>query len=77
MWDHTDGLIPAIVNEIPESAMIYLINALAFEGVWEDICREGHVHDGTFTTEDGRERTAELMCGAESAYLEDDLPPVS
>ena len=53
--------------------MIYLINALAFEGEWEDIYREDQVHDGTFTTEDGREQPAELMYGAETAYLEDDL----
>ena len=71
--DHTGGLIPAIVDQIPESAMIYLINALAFDGEWEDIYREDQVHDGTFTTEDGREQPAELMYGAESAYLEDDL----
>ncbi|HJB12440.1 MAG TPA: serpin family protein [Candidatus Oscillibacter excrementigallinarum] len=71
--DHTGGLIPSIVEEIPESAVIYLINALAFEGEWEDIYREDQVHDGTFTTEDGREQPAELMYGAETAYLEDDL----
>lgn len=71
--DHTGGLIPSIVEEIPESAVIYLINALAFEGEWEDIYREDQVHDGTFTTEDGQEQSAELMYGAESAYLEDDL----
>ena len=69
--DHTDGRIPSIVDGIPESAMIYLINALAFEGEWEDIYREDQVSGGTFTTEDGREQPAELMYGAESAYLED------
>ena len=71
--DHTGGLIPSIMEEIPESAVIYLINALAFEGEWEDIYREDQVHDGTFTTEDGQEQSAELMYGAETAYLEDDL----
>ena len=71
--DHTGGLIPSIVEEIPESAVIYLINALAFEGEWEDIYREDQVHDGTFTPEVGQEQSAELMYGAESAYLEDDL----
>ena len=71
--DRTDGLIPSIVNEIPESAVVYLINALAFEGEWEKIYREDQVHDGIFTTEDGREQPAELMYSAESAYLEDDL----
>ena len=71
--DRTDGLIPSIVNEIPESAVVYLVNALAFEGEWEKIYREDQVHDGTFTTEGGREQPAELMYSAESAYLEDDL----
>ena len=69
--DRTGGLIPSIAEEIPESAVICLINALAFEGEWEGIYREDQVHDGTFTTEDGREQPAELMYGAESAYLED------
>ena len=67
------GLIPAIVNEIPDRAVIYLINALAFEGEWEDIYREDQVHDGAFTTEDGREQPAELMYGGETAYLKDSL----
>ena len=71
--DRTDGLIPSIVNEIPESAVVYLVNALAFEGEWEKIYREDQVHDSIFTTEDGREQPAELMYSAESAYLEDDL----
>ena len=71
--DHTGGLIPAIVNEIPDRAVIYLINALAFEGEWEDIYREDQVHDGAFTTEDGREQPAELMYGGETAYLKDSL----
>ena len=71
--DRTDGLIPSIVNEIPESAVVYLVNALAFEGEWEKIYREDQVHDGIFTTEDGWEQPAELMYSAESAYLEDDL----
>lgn len=68
---HTGGMIPAILEEIPENAMVYLVNALAFDGRWETPYREDQVRAGTFTREDGTVREAELMYSTEDWYLSD------
>ena len=71
--DRTDGMIPAILDRIPDSAMVYLVNALAFGGQWASVYRENQIHEGSFTTEDGTEQSAQMMYSQEFAYLEDDL----
>lgn len=70
--ENTRGMIPEIVDEIPESAVMYLVNALAFEAEWWDIYEEDQVRKGTFTTEDGRQQKTELMWSEENFYLEDE-----
>ena len=69
--DKTDGMIPEILDKIPQDAIMYLINALAFEAEWEEIYKENLVWDGVFTKEDGTEQNAEFMYSGESNYLED------
>ena len=69
----TDGMIPKILNEIPDEAIMYLINALAFEAEWATIYESTQVRDRIFTKEDGTKQNAELMYGSESKYLEDEL----
>jgi serine protease inhibitor len=69
--DNTDGMIENILNEIPDEAVMYLINALAFDAEWEDIYREDQVRDGTFTTESGEARDVEMMYNTEGRYLDD------
>ena len=69
---HTDGMIPAIVDEIPGDAIMYLVNALAFEAQWAEIYRKSQVWERWFTTEDGRRQAVDLMLAEEHAYLEDD-----
>lgn len=68
--DKTQGMIPAIVDEIPEDAMLYLVNALAFDAKWQKPYFDHQVADGIFTTEDGREQDMELMHSTEHLYLE-------
>lgn len=69
----TDGMIPEILDEIPEVAVIYLVNALSFEGEWTETYKENQVHEDTFTKEDGTEQTVELMRSSEQHYLEDEM----
>lgn len=71
--ESTGRMITEIIDEIPKSAMMYLINALAFEAEWASVYNEHQVRDGVFTTEAGTEREVELMYSSESAYLEDGL----
>lgn len=69
--DNTNGMVPNILNDIPEDAVMYLINALAFDAEWEKIYSEDEVRDGTFTTEAGKAQAAKMMYGTEHMYLDD------
>lgn len=70
--ENTHGMVKDILDKIPEDAVMYLVNALAFDGKWEDIYKENQVYKRTFTTEDGVEQEMELMYSEEGKYLEDE-----
>lgn len=70
--EKTDGMIPSILDQIPEDAMMYLVNALAFEATWNTPYEEYQVTRSIFTTEDGQEQDMELMHSTENIYYEDD-----
>ena len=70
---NTHGMIPEIIREIPEEAVLYLINALALEAEWETAYRESQIQmERVFTTEDGQDQPATLMYSSEWHYLKDD-----
>lgn len=69
--ENTDEMIPEILNEIPEDAVMYLINALAFDAEWQAVYKEYQVRDGVFTREDGTQQETELMYSTEYTYLQD------
>ena len=68
--ERTNGMIPQILDKIPPEAVMYLVNALAFEAKWEEVYEKYQVHEGEFTTEDGQKKTVEFMAGMEHAFLE-------
>ena len=68
--EHTKGMIPEIVDQVPEDALLYLVNALAFDAHWQSPFASCATMEGTFTQEDGTEETADFMHGDEYAYLE-------
>lgn len=69
--DNTGGRIDQMLDNIAPEAMLYLINAVAFDAKWSTIYREDQVHEGIFTTADGVEQSVELMYAEEGMYLED------
>lgn len=71
--ENTGGMIRDILDEIPESVVMYLVNALAFEANWQEIYEENAIRDGEFITEDGTRQNVQMMHSTENAYLEDDL----
>jgi serpin B len=71
--EHTDGMIPEILDEIPDEAIMYLVNALAFEAEWADVYEEHQIREGRFTMEDGTRQDVDMMHSEEYAYLEDDM----
>ena len=68
--DHTDGMIRDILDEIPDDAVMYLVNALAFEAQWAAVFTEHQVRGGVFTTQDGRKQDAQFMYDTLYTYLE-------
>ncbi|MBQ8400599.1 MAG: serpin family protein [Clostridia bacterium] len=69
--DNTDGMIPQILEQIPEDAVMYLVNALAFDAQWQKPYAEYQIREGSFTAEDGTEQTTQMMYSEENRYLED------
>jgi serpin B len=70
--ENTDGMIKDIVDRIPEEAVMYLVNALAFDAEWDNIYYDYQVSEGVFTKEDGSRQQAELMYSTEHQYLLDE-----
>lgn len=70
--EKTEGMIPKILNTIPPNAIMYLINALAFDAQWASVYQEHNVYKDIFTKEDGSEQSVELMYATESQYLSDE-----
>ncbi len=68
----TDGMIPEILDNIPADALMYLVNALAFEAEWTKIYERQQVNDGNFTNSDGTISKAEFMYSTEVTYLQDE-----
>lgn len=71
--ENTDGMVKDILDEIPEEAVMYLVNALAFDAKWQEVYKENQVRESMFTTENGTEQEVELMWSEENRYLEDEL----
>ena len=70
--DHnTDGMIEKILDEIDDEAMMYLINAIAFDAEWAEPYTEYAIREGAFTDLSGTEQTVTMMHSDEGEYLSD------
>lgn len=69
--EHTDEMIPKILDRIPEDSIMYLINALAFDAQWQSNYEKYQVQEGVFTLGDGTEKKTDFMYSEERLYLED------
>ncbi len=70
--DNTDGMIEEIINEIPDDAIMYLINAIAFDAEWQEVYEEDQIWNDTFTKSDKTEQTVKMMNSLENVYLQDE-----
>ena len=70
--EKTNGMIDKILDEINPYAVMYLVNALAFDAQWASVYTEYDVSDGIFTKEDGAECEVEMMHAMEHVFLEDE-----
>ena len=70
--DATDGQIDKILDNIPPSTVMYLLNALSFDGKWEEKYKKEQIHDRIFTAYDGSTQTVKMMYSQENRYIEDE-----
>ena len=71
---HTGGMIDRLLDRIPDEAVMYIVNALSFEDEWlNPYTRDRQIKDAPFTTEDGEERTVEMMYSDMEKYFCDEL----
>ena len=69
---HTDGMIPEILDEIPQDTVMYLVSALAFDAKWDRPFKSYEVWDGAFTARNGQEQTGDFLHGTVGQYLSDE-----
>lgn len=69
---NTNGMIDKVIDEIKDSTLMYLINALCFDAEWEDIYEEGAVFKRDFKNLGGDTKRVEMMHNTELVYLEDE-----
>lgn len=68
----TDGMIKNITNEISPEDMMFILNAVMFDAVWDEPYVDGAASNGTFTSVTGEQRRVMMMPSGENVYLEDD-----
>ncbi len=69
--DQTYGMIPGILDNIPDDARMYLINAMAFEGEWMNEYEESDIYEGQlFTNHDNSTTEVTMLYSVENNYFE-------
>lgn len=70
---NTNNMIPNILDYIPDEAVAYLINAIAFEGAWADNYEVYQIsEDDKFTNYKGEEEKAVMLYSQEGSYFSDE-----
>ena len=65
-------MIDKILDNIPDEAIMYLINAVSFDAEWENVYKENAIADGKFTNSEDKLMNVTMMHSTESIYLESD-----
>lgn len=68
----TKDRIPQALDQMNPNAMLYLINALTFDGTWKTVYTTEDISTQTFYGLNG-EQSVEMMSSTESLYLDDGL----
>lgn len=66
----TKGMIPEILDRIPDDARMYLINALAFEAEWQNEYKETDIlEEQDFNNADGSKTSVTMLFSNEGRYF--------
>lgn len=70
--ERTRGRIPSLVDRIEDDVVMYLVNALAFDGKWEEAYEKEAVMKEAFTNHKGETKEVDMMMSEEEAYIEEE-----
>jgi len=70
--ENTHGMIPSVLDQIPSAAIMYLVNALAFEAEWQSKYYSDDVYEREFTNIDGTKAKVDMMSSTEYNYFENE-----
>jgi serpin B len=71
--EHTNGMIPSILEDVPSQDLMCLINAISFEGRWAEDYEDYSISENsTFTNSQGEEQKVTMLYSTEYVYLSDD-----
>ena len=70
--EETFGMIPSILKEgdLDKDTIMVLLNALAFDALWQQQPSDSACFDGSFTTVNGNVQTAKFMWAEANGYIE-------
>lgn len=70
--EETFGMIPSILKEgdLDRDTIMVLLNALAFDALWQQQPSDSACFDGNFTTVNGNVQTAKFMWAEANGYIE-------
>lgn len=70
----TNKLIPTIIHQIPSNAVMYLMNAVYFKGIWSKQFDKTKTTELPFTNETGNKVNVNMMCMKDTfAYAQTDI----
>ena len=69
--DNTDGMIPALLDELYPDDVMHLLNAVAFDGKWKEAFDKDAIESGKeFTNIDGSISNVDMLVGEAAGYFE-------
>lgn len=68
---NTKGLIKKALDKIGEDAVMYLVNALVFDGKWEHVYNKENLENELFTAYSGKKKKVKMMYSKEYRYISD------
>lgn len=70
--EHTDRMIPEIIDSFNPNDRMVLVNAVSFDAKWQTAYESEDVKEADFTNADGNKIRTEMMYSDESIYLSHD-----
>ena len=72
IYDHTDKKIKDMLDELDPSTVMVLVNAITFDGKWDEPYKKDNVKEGDFTASDGSVQKATFLSDTSNVYFETD-----